>query len=94
MDFLETQQILTTLAFLAVLGLAWVAVQMNKGRIGSKIKQGRRLVVCEAAAIGAGERAVLIEADGQPMLAILPRKGQAQIVPLAARPTAQEETAQ
>jgi flagellar biogenesis protein FliO len=84
LDILETQQIITVLAFLGVLGLAWLVVQMNKTKLASKTTAGRRLIVRESTALGNGERALLIEADGHSVLAIMPRKGQAQMLALTA----------
>ncbi len=84
MDILETQQIITVLAFLGVLGLAWLVVQLNKTKLATKAAAGRRLIVRESTTLGNGERALLIEADGQSVLAIMPRKGQAQMLALAA----------
>ena len=84
MDILETQQIITVLAFLGVLGLAWLVVQLNKTKLATKATAGRRLIVRESTTLGNGERALLIEADGQSVLAIMPRKGQAQLLALTA----------
>lgn len=86
MDIVGPQQILTLAGFMALLGVAWLVVQLNRGRLPGRTSDGRRLIVCEAASIGTGERAVLIEADGQPLLAVIPRRGPAQIVVLPAKP--------
>ncbi|MEY8881707.1 flagellar assembly protein FliO [Donghicola sp. XS_ASV15] len=83
MDILQTQQIMTVLVFLGVLGLAWLVVQLNRTKLAQKTHAGRRLIIRETAGLGNGERALLIEAEGQSVLAILPRKGQVQMMALS-----------
>lgn len=82
MDIIGTEQIFTVALFLGVMGLAWLAVYVNRGKLAGKTTTGRRLIVREATGLGNGERALLIEADGQPVLAVIPRKGPAQLLAL------------
>lgn len=90
MEFIRPDQILTLLLFMAVLGLAWVAVKMNRGGLAHRIAGDRRLRLVEVAALSATDRALILSVDGCDYL-ILRCKGEAPLMhPLPPAPRTED----
>lgn len=96
MDVIRPDQILTLLLFMAVLGLGWLVVKMNRGGLSRRIAGDRRMRLVEVAALSPVDRALILSVDGRDFL-ILRCKGEAPLMqPLPpARPseTARTEAA-
>lgn len=95
MDVIRPDQILTLLLFMAVLGLGWLVVKMNRGGIARRIAGDRRMRLVEVAALSPTDRAMILRVDGREFL-ILRCRGEAPVVtPLgaAAAPVAEAEGA-
>ena len=79
MDVIRPDQILTLLLFMAVLGLGWLVVKMNRGGIARRIAGHRRMRLEEVAALSPTDRAMILQVDGREFL-ILRCRGETPIV--------------
>lgn len=70
MDVIRPEQIVTLALFLALLGLGWAFVRLNKTGLARRLGAGRRLRVAEVAALSPVDRALIVEADGQAFLLV------------------------
>jgi flagellar protein FliO/FliZ len=84
MAVIRPDQILILILFLGALGLAWLAVQRNRAGLAERLGRGRRLRLAEAAAIGPGDRAMILAVDGREFLVLRIKGAPAVVVPLAA----------
>lgn len=88
MDLLTPERILTLVGFLGVLILIWAALRLApaRARLGRTLAGGltatRRLSIAEVLPLGAGGRAILMQADGQSVLVVTGPKGAAAMLPL------------
>lgn len=87
MDVIRPDQILTLTLFMAVLGLGWLVVKMNRGGLARRIAGDRRMRLVEVAALSPTDRAMILQVDAREFL-ILRCKGEAPVVTvLEAAPT-------
>ena len=87
MDIIRPDQILTLTLFMAVLGLGWFVVKMNRGGLARRIAGDRRMRLIEVSALSATDCAMILSVDGREFL-ILRCKGEAPVMrplPAAAR---------
>lgn len=64
---------------MAVLGLGWLVVQINKGGMARRIAGGRRVKVVEATALSPTDRAMILSVDGYEIL-VVRSKGAAPVL--------------
>lgn len=69
-DVIRPGQIMVLVLFMAILGLGWVLVRMNRGGLSRRIAQGKRLRLAEVAALSPTDRAMILEADGRAFLLV------------------------
>lgn len=79
MDFIRPDQILTLTLFMAVLGLGWFVVKMNRGGLARRIAGDRRMRLVEVAALSSTDRAMILSVDGREFL-ILRCKGETPVL--------------
>ncbi len=79
MDAIRPDQLITLGLFMAVLGLGWLVVQINRGGLSRRIAQGRRVKLVEATALSPTDRAMILAVDGQEFL-VLRAKGAAPVL--------------
>lgn len=79
MDVIRPDQILTLVLFMAVLGLGWLVVKMNRGGIARRIAGDRRMRLVEVAALSPTDRAMILQVDAREFL-ILRCRGEAPVV--------------
>lgn len=79
MDVVRPDQIITLTLFLAVLGLGWLVVKLNKGGLVRRISGDRRLHLAEVTALSPTDRAMILRVDGREFL-VLRCKGQAPLL--------------
>lgn len=79
MDLVRPDQILTLVLFMAVLGLGWFVVKMNRGGLARRIAGARRMRLVEVAALSPTDRAMILAVDGREYL-ILRCRGEAPIL--------------
>lgn len=91
MDIIGPQQFIIVFVFLALLGVLWFVVRLNKGELRSRLVQGRRMELAEVTSLGGTDRAVLLKVDEKEFL-IVNSKGSAPVV--TALDTASSEGAQ
>lgn len=93
LDVIRPDQILTLILFMAVLGLGWLVVKMNRGGIARRIAGERRMRLVEVAALSPTDRAMILQVDAREFL-ILRCRGEAPVVTaLEPAPVAQAEGA-
>lgn len=86
MDILQTDQLLTVGAFLAVLIAALYWVQGNRAALKGRITKGRRMSVAEVTALGPDARAMLLSIDGRDYLVVATKKQAPVITALPVAP--------
>ncbi|MBC2834772.1 flagellar biosynthetic protein FliO [Paragemmobacter straminiformis] len=79
MDAIRPDQLITLGLFMAVLGLGWLVVQINKGGMSRRIAGDRRVRLVESAALSPTDRAMILAVDGQEFL-VLKAKGAAPVM--------------
>lgn len=95
-DVIRPDQIVTLALFLAVLGLVWLVVRLNRGGLARRITGERRLRLAEVLPLSPADRALIVEADGQSFLLVRCRGAAPLLHPLGqacaeARPLAQPQ---
>ncbi len=78
-DLINPIQLLTLIVFLGALLALWYVVQRNKSGLARRMGQGRRITVCEVAAISPTDRAMILSVDGREFL-VLRARGAAPVV--------------
>ncbi len=78
-DVIRPEQIVTLALFLAVLGLVWLVVRLNRGGLARRLSGDRRLRLAEVLPLSPTDRALIVEADGQAFL-LLRCKGAAPLI--------------
>ena len=79
MDVIRPDQILTLALFMAVLGLGWLVVKMNRGGLARRIAGNRRMALVEVTALSPTDRAMILAVDGREFL-ILRCRGEAPVL--------------
>ena len=79
MDVIRPEQLLTLTLFMAVLGLGWLVVKLNRGGLARRIAGNRRLRLVEVAALSPSDRAMILAVDGREFL-ILRCRGEAPLM--------------
>lgn len=79
MDVIRPDQILTLALFMAVLGLGWLLVKMNRGGLARRIAGNRRMALVEVTALSPTDRAMILAVDGREFL-ILRCRGEAPVL--------------
>ena len=79
MDVIRPDQILTLALFMAVLGLGWLVVKMNRGGLARRIAGNRRMALLEVTALSPTDRAMILAVDGRELL-ILRCRGEAPVL--------------
>lgn len=79
MDLIRPDQILTLALFMAVLGLGWLVVKLNRGGLARRIAGNRRMALVEVAALSPTDRAMILRVDGREFL-ILRCRGEAPVL--------------
>jgi flagellar protein FliO/FliZ len=69
-DVIRPEQIVTLALFLAVLGLVWLLVRMNRHGLARRLTGARRLRLAEVLPLSPADRALIVEADGQSFLLV------------------------
>lgn len=70
MEVIRPGQITVLILFMAVLGLGWLWVRINKGGLTRRLNEGKRLRLAEVTALSPTDRAMIVEADGRSFLLI------------------------
>jgi len=70
MEVIRPGQITVLILFMAVLGLGWLWVRVNRGGLSRRLHDGKRLRLAEVAALSPTDRAMIVEADGRSFLLI------------------------
>lgn len=79
MDVIRPDQILTLALFMAVLGLGWLVVKMNRGGLARRLAGNRRMALVEVTALSPTDRAMILAVDGREFL-ILRCRGEAPVL--------------
>ena len=79
MNLVSSNQIANMLLFMAVLGLLWLAIRMNRHGLTKKLSSGRRIVVGEVTALGPQDRAMILSVDHREYL-VLRMRGAAPVI--------------
>lgn len=87
-ETVRPDQIVILCLFLGVLGLVWLTVHRHRDRLAARIGRGRRLRLAEAAAIGPGDRALILAVDGREFLVLRVKGAPPVVVPITAADTA------
>lgn len=85
MDVIRPDQILTLVLFMAVLGLGWMVVKMNRGGLARRIAGDRRMRLVEVTALSPTDRAMILRVDAREFL-ILRCRGEAPVVTALGQP--------
>ncbi len=89
MDAIRPDQFVTLALFMAVLGLGWLVVRINKGGFARRIAGERRMKLAEVTALAPTDRAMILQVDGLEFL-VIRCKGAAPVVqPLPKRDVAE-----
>lgn len=70
MDAIRPDQFVTLFLFMAVLGLGWLVVTLNKGGLARRVAGDRRIKLAEVTALSPTDRAMILAVDGQEFLVI------------------------
>ena len=79
LDVIRPEQLLTLTLFMAVLGLGWLVVKINRGGLARRIAGNRRMRLVEVAALSPSDRAMILAVDGREFL-ILRCRGEAPLM--------------
>ena len=63
MDAIRSDQIITLVLFLGLLGLLWLVVRINRGGLGAKLRQGKRISFEEVTALSPTDRGIILKID-------------------------------
>lgn len=63
MTLIGPNQIANIFLFMAVLGLLWLAIRMNRHGLTKKLNSGKRIIVAEITALGPQDRAMILTVD-------------------------------
>lgn len=79
MDAIRSDQIITLVLFLGFLGLLWLVVRINRGGLGAKLRQGKRISVEEVTALSPTDRGIILKIDEREFF-VLKSKGLTPVV--------------
>lgn len=84
METVGSGQVLVTLAFLAILGLAWLLVRRYAGTIAPRLNAARALRCAERLSLEPGTTAYVVEAGDARLFVVVARRAGVQVTPLPA----------